>query len=411
MEVKAMTKTNIAPTMPQVKAFLSSFGQSILSLSFNFGGLLAGALSVYFGVFSLAPWSIALFPGILSVRGAIGGLFSGHLSTGLHLGTVKASYTKNTKSFYLLLRSVIVLALVSGVMIGLGTSIFGIFFWNATFTDFIEILTVIIATMGLSVLLIPPLTLAVSVISFRRGLDPDVVLYPITSTMSDIIVTLCYVFCLNVFFNVSSFGNYLIWLLDFIFFFIVMYILVRNIKEKEFAEVIKQFLLTLLSVTFIVNITGSLLVRVNEVIGNRPEVYMVYPALIDTVGDVGSIIGSTVTTKLALGSIKPSFSSIRAHIIEIGGAWSASLMLFVSYAAISSLTTGVNTLGGVIRFTSQLLITNILAVSIMIFIAYSIAIFTYRRGLNPDNFVIPIESSLADTITTAAILVALALIT
>jgi len=406
-----MTKTNIAPTMPQVKAFLSSFGQSILSLSFNFGGLLAGALSVYFGVFSLAPWSIALFPGILSVRGAIGGLFSGHLSTGLHLGTVKASYTKNTKSFYLLLRSVIVLALVSGVMIGLGTSIFGIFFWNATFTDFIEILTVIIATMGLSVLLIPPLTLAVSVISFRRGLDPDVVLYPITSTMSDIIVTLCYVFCLNVFFNVSSFGNYLVWLLDFIFFFIVMYILVRNIKEKEFAEVIKQFLLTLLSVTFIVNITGSLLVRVNEVIGNRPEVYMVYPALIDTVGDVGSIIGSTVTTKLALGSIKPSFSSIRAHIIEIGGAWSASLMLFVSYAAISSLTTGVNTLGGVIRFTSQLLITNILAVSIMIFIAYSIAIFTYRRGLNPDNFVIPIESSLADTITTAAILVALALIT
>ena len=405
-----MTKTNIAPTMPQVKAFLSSFGQSILSLSFNFGGLLAGALSVYFGVFSLSPWSIALFPGILSVRGAIGGLFSGHLSTGLHLGTVKASYTKNTKSFYLLLRSVIVLALVSGVMIGLGTSIFGIFFWNATFTDFIEILTVIIATMGLSVLLIPPLTLAVSVISFRRGLDPDVVLYPITSTMSDIIVTLCYVFCLNVFFNVSSFGNYLIWLLDFIFFFIVMYILVRNIKEKEFAEVIKQFLLTLLSVTFIVNITGSLLVRVNEVIGNRPEVYMVYPALIDTVGDVGSIIGSTVTTKLALGSIKPSFSSIRAHIIEIGGAWSASLMLFVSYAAISSLTTGVNTLGGVIRFTSQLLITNILAVSIMIFIAYSIAIFTYRRGLNPDNFVIPIESSLADTITTAAVLVALALI-
>jgi len=396
--------------MPQMKAFLSSFGQSILSLSFNFGGLLAGILAVYFSVFSLAPWSIALFPGILSVRGAIGGLFSGHLSTGLHLGTVKASYTKNTKSFYLLLRSVIVLALVSGVMIGLGTSIFGIFFWNATFTDFIEILTVIIATMGLSVLLIPPLTLAVSVISFRRGLDPDVVLYPITSTMSDIIVTLCYVFCLNVFFNVSSFGNYLIWLLDFIFFFIVMYILVRNIKEKEFAEVIKQFLLTLLSVTFIVNITGSLLVRVSEVIGNRPEVYMVYPALIDTVGDVGSIIGSTVTTKLALGSIKPSFSSMKAHIIEIGGAWSASLVLFVSYAAISSLTSGVNTLGAIIRFTGQLLITNILAVSVMIFIAYSIAIFTYRRGLNPDNFVIPIESSLADTVTTASVLIALALI-
>jgi mgtE-like transporter len=405
-----MTKINIALTMPQLKAFLSNFGQSILSLSFNFGGLLAGTLAVYFSVFSLAPWSIALFPGILSVRGAIGGLFSGHLSTDLHLGTVKASYTKNTKTFYLLLRSVIVLALVSGVMIGLGTSIFGIFFWNATFKDFIEILTVVIATMGLSVLFVPPITLAVSVISFRRGLDPDVVVYPIISTVSDIIDTLCYVFCLNVFFNVSSFGSYLIWLLDFVFLFIVIYIFVKNFKEKEFAKMIKEFLLTLLSVTFIVNITGSLLVRVSEVIGNRSEVYMVYPALIDTVGDVGSIIGSTVTTKLALGSIKPTFSSMKAHIIEIGGAWSASLVLFISYAAISSVTSGVNTLGGVLKFTGQLLITNILAVAIMIFIAYSIAIFTYRRGLNPDTFVIPIESSLADTVTTAAVLLALALI-
>jgi mgtE-like transporter len=396
--------------MPQLKAFLSNFGQSLLSLSFNFGGLLAGTLAVYFSVFSLAPWSIALFPGILSVRGAIGGLFSGHLSTDLHLGTVKASYTKNTKTFYLLLRSVIVLALVSGVMIGLGTSIFGIFFWNATFKDFIEILTVVIATMGLSVLFVPPITLAVSVISFRRGLDPDVVVYPIISTVSDIIDTLCYVFCLNVFFNVSSFGSYLIWLLDFVFLFIVIYIFVKNFKEKEFAKMIKEFLLTLLSVTFIVNITGSLLVRVSEVIGNRSEVYMVYPALIDTVGDVGSIIGSTVTTKLALGSIKPTFSSMKAHIIEIGGAWSASLVLFISYAAISSVTSGVNTLGGILRFTGQLLITNILAVAIMIFIAYSIAIFTYRRGLNPDTFVIPIESSLADTVTTAAVLLALALI-
>jgi len=405
-----MTKTNIATAMPQVKRFLSSFGQSTLSLAFNFGGMLAGTLAVYFSVFSITPWAIALFPGILSVRGAIGGLFSGRLSTDLHLGTVKASYTKNTKNFYLLLRSVIVLALVSGIMIGLGASFFGIFFWKANVTDFIEILAVVVATMGLSVLFIPPITIAVSVISFRRGLDPDIIVYPIISTVSDIIDTACYIFSLNVFFKVASFGNYLIWLLDFVFLFIVIYILVKNIKEKEFVKTIKEFLLTLLSVTFIVNVTGSLLVRVSKVIGNRPEVYVVYPALIDTVGDVGSIIGSTATTKLALGLTKPSFSSIREHMIEIGGAWSASILLFISYSAISSLTSGVKTLGDLVRFASQLLTTNILAVSIMIFIAYAVAILTYRRGWNPDNFVIPIESSLADTVTTASVLVALALI-
>jgi cation transporter-like permease len=61
-------------------------------------------------------------------------------------------------------------------------------------------------------------------------------------------------------------------------------------------------------------------------------------------------------------------------------------------------------------FMGQLLTTNILAVSLMVFIAYAVAIFTFRRGWNPDNFVIPIESALADTITTAAVLAALSLI-
>jgi len=63
-----------------------------------------------------------------------------------------------------------------------------------------------------------------------------------------------------------------------------------------------------------------------------------------------------------------------------------------------------------LNFMGQLLTTNILAVVIMIIVAYTVAIYTFRRGWNPDNFVIPIESSLADTVTTAAVLVALTLI-
>ena len=405
-----MTKTNIAVLMPQVKVFLSGFGQSILSLSFNFGGLLAGALAVYFSVFSLAPWSIALFPGILCSRGAIGGLFAGHLSTELHLGTIQPRYTHNTKNFYILLRSVIVLALISGIMIGATTSLFGLFLWNATFADFVQILSIVVATMGLSVLFIPPLTLGVSVLVFKRGLDPDMVVYPVISTLSDIFDTLCYVFCLNAFFNMSSIGTYLVWLIDLAFLSVVIYIFVRTVKEKEFRKIIKEFLLTLVFVTAIVNLTGSLLVRVSETIDNRPGVYMIYPAILDTVGDVGSIIGSIMTTKLALGSIKPKLSSIKTQMTTIGGVWSASLVLFVCYGLISSFVNGTSTLGGTLGFIGQLLIANLMAVAVMVCISYSIAIFTYRRGLNPDTFVIPIESSLADTVATAAVLVALVVI-
>jgi len=411
MEVTAMTETNIAETTPRVRGLMASLGQSILSLSFDFGGMLAGTLlAVYFDVFSLAPWTIALFPGILSIRGAIGGLFSGRLSTGLHLGTVRASYTKNTKNFYLLLRAVIVLSLVSGITIGLGASMFGLFLWKATVIDFTEVMAVTIATMALSILFIPPITIAVSVLSFRRGLDPDVIVYPIMSTVSDIIDTACYIFILNIFFTLAPFGHYLIGLLDFIFLFIVLYVLVKNVREEKFVETIKEFFLTLVFVTFIVSITGSILVKVSEVIGNRPEIYLVYPALIDTVGDVGSIVGSTATTNLALGVIKPSFSSIKQQLTVLGGGWMASTIMFTLYFITASFMRRITSLNGLVKFAAQLLTTNVLAVSAMVIIAYAVAISTYRRGWDPDNFVIPIESSLADSITTLSLLIALTVI-
>ena len=75
-----------------MSGFLKTLKQSIFSLSFNLGGMLAGTLlALHLGVFSLAPWTLAVYPGILSMRGVIGGLFSGRLSTGLHMGTVRGA--------------------------------------------------------------------------------------------------------------------------------------------------------------------------------------------------------------------------------------------------------------------------------------------------------------------------------
>jgi mgtE-like transporter len=401
-------KINIAGALSG-KKLKTSLGQSLFSLSFDTIGLLTGTLLIlYLGVLSIeeAPWALFLFPGILSIRGAVGGLFSGHLGTGLHLGTIKATFTKNTKDFQTLLRVIITLAIISGFSVGMGTWLFGLFLWNATLIDFIQLLTVITATMALSVVLVSPLTMLFSVFSFRRGLDPDVVVYPITSPVSDIINTGCYVLSLWLFFMSGSIGRYIILLLDAIFISFVVYILIRNIKETKFVETIKEFLLTLVFVTIIVNITGSLLDRISG-----RNIYSVYPAIIATIGGVGSIIGSTATTKLALGLIKPSFSSIKEHINEIGGAWLASIMMFLIYVILSTFISGAKTVGELMIFTGQLLTTNFFAVTIMLFVVFAVAIYTFRRGWNPDNFVIPIESSLADTVTTAAILLALIVIT
>jgi len=408
MEVAVMTVRTI------ISGLMASLGQSVLSMSFDLAGMLAGTLlALYLGVFALAPWTLALFPGVLSIRGAIGGLFSGRLSTALHVGTIRASYTKNTKSFYLLLHAVITLTFVSSVVLGLAASLFGLVLWKATITDSVDMLMVMVTTMGLSLIFIPPITIGVSILSFKHGLDPDVMVYPITSTTDDVIVTVCYILVLNIFFWLTQLGRYLMVSFDLIFFSIVFYFSIKNYREREFMKTVKEFLLTLLLVAFIVNVTGSFLNRIHEylqVVGGKPEVYVVYPALIDTLGGVGSIVGSTATTKLALGLISSSFSSIRKHLIEIGGAWLASLVMFTIYSIISFLTYKITALDDLMLFMAQLLVTNLLAVSLIVIISFTVAIFTYRRGWDPDNFVIPIESSLADGITTISLLIALIMI-
>jgi len=393
-----------------ITGLIASLGQSLLSLSSNLGAMLAGTFIVlYLNVFTRAPWILALFPGILSIRGSIGGLFSGRLSTGLHLGTVKPSYTENTRGFYLLFYAIVTLTLESSIVVGLVASLFNVVLWGASIVDCVSIIVVVISTMGLSIVFISPITIAVSILSFRRGLDPDIIVYPVMATVADILVTLCYILELSVFFSSSPLGAYLIGLTSLIFFGTVLYIVFRNVREDRFVKTIKEFFVVLVLVAFIVNVTGSLLNEIREVVGNRSEIYVVYPALIDTVGSVGSIVGSTATTKLFLGVLKSSFSSIKQHLTEINGAWIASMIMFVLYSAISSFT-GETATFSLLRFTVQLVTTNILAISMMVIIAYAVAIFTYRRGLDPDNFVIPIESSLADSITTVSLLVALSAI-
>jgi len=226
------------------------------------------------------------------------------------------------------------------------------------------------------------------------------------STVADITITVCYAIVLYIFFFTSSFGKYVVAAVAIAFAILAFYILMRNRHEENFVKTVREFSFTLIAVAFIVNITGTFLNMISEVIlTGRSEIYTVYPALIDLVGDVGSVVGSTAITKLTLGLLKPSLSSIKGHLNHVFGAWAASMVMFT---VLSTLSLSINNvISQFLMFTATLLIANIIAVSLIILISYATAILTFHRGLDPDNFVMPIESSLADTVTSVALLVAI----
>ena len=392
-------------------SLLQTTEQALLAYLFNFGGIVAGSIVAFsLGLFSSEPWIIALYPGIVSIRGVIGGLFSGHLSTGLHLGTIPTSlFGRGAKRFYLLWSTIVVLTLESSIFLGIVAILFNTVFLGVSILNAPMIFGTLTATMGISILVISPVTMVIAFSSFKKGLDPDIVVYPIESTMADMLVTLCYALVLNVLFFVNV-GGLFVSVICIVFVGIVLFISYRNRKEPEFVRTIRETFYTLIIVAFVVNITGSVLSRISGVVGRRPEIYIVYPALIDTMGDVGAVVGSTATTKLSLGVLDPSLKAIRNHTNQIVGAWTASAAMYVVYALIGSLSQANPSSSAALRFIGLLLATNVFAAVFMIGISFSVAVLTFRRGLDPDNFVIPVESSLADTLTTVSLLIMLGLI-
>ena len=275
--------------------------------------------------------------------------------------------------------------------------------------DFPAIVAVMVSTLAIG-LLFSLITIKVAFVSFKRGLDPDIVVYPIISTAAIIFITLCYIGVLNLFFFLPFFGRLVILAIGLTHVFLVLYLVSQDKQEPEFLRTIKESFIMLMFVAVILTLTGTVFKGISNAAKNQKEIYTIYPALINMVSNVGSVVGSTANTKLALGLLKPSFSSIKNHAKNITSAWTASLLISTVLALISLAINRVFPLSSVLNFIVIIWLSNIIAVIGIVLLSFGIAILTFKRGLNPDNFVIPIETSLATIVTSSALLLALLLI-
>jgi len=388
---------------------LGLFKETVLAYSFDIAGLIAGFLIAYqLNVFRLSPWALALYPALISIR-IINGLLSGRLSTALHLGTISPRFSGNTKSFHKLIHGIIVLTLLTSVTVSLISLFFGYLFLGVTLADFPAILLVMVSTLAFG-LLFTLVTIKVAFVSFKKGLDPDVVVYPIISAIAVIFITFCYVGVLNLFFFLPYFGRLTILTISLAHVFLVLYLIAQDKRDPEFLKTIKESFIMLMLVAVILTLTGTVFKGISHFAEKQKEIYTIYPALINIVSSVGSVVGSTANTKLALGLLSPSLSSIKNHTKNITIAWTASLLISTVLALISLAINHVFSISGVLNFILIIWLSNIIAVIFIVILSFSIAILAFRRSLNPDNFVIPIETSLAIIVTSTSLLLALFLI-
>ena len=373
--------------------------QVLLALFLDMFGLIAGAIASNLTLFTrLAPWNLLAYPAILSVRGAINGMLCGRLSTSLHVGSVLPRIRRNTAYFYELLSSAFVLSTLMGLILGLLTFSLSLLSGIPIPLSVASIPTVIV-TMGFSSMMSIFITSSIAVQAFKRGLDPDIILYPVMSTLADILVTACYVLSLS-FLGIPHVGEILLMALFLFLLSISFFLFLRLYRNSSsFRDIIKELWLSLLILMPIEGIAGFALNSIRYRLEVYPGLMVIYPALIDSAGDMGSIAGSRTTTKLALGSLLPTISSIRSLVKEFSLIVLSTLPFYLALSFIAAIYSA--------SFNRTLILSPLLSgltvVPLIICFAFVIAILAFKRGLNPDNFVNPLEACTADVMMTSVL--------
>lgn len=351
------------------------------------------------------PWILALFPPILTVRGGIGGIFSGNLATMLHLGLIKPKVRGNTEHYTWLIKSVLVITAIDTLILGSFSFLVNLVYGSAVMSQwflFICIPTVAcVFSVGLSI----PLTSLIAIQTYKRGLDPDILVYPILASMNDIIVTSFFV--VSVFFVLWGGVFYSILVALFVGILTVIgYIAAQSRDNKFFQQTLQEGTFVVVMSSIFGSLNGILLSNLGPSIARTPGLMTMYPALTNSLGNIGSIIGSKTTTDIALGYARSFIEELRESsksIIQVEIPAVAMNIVFALISFTMSRGSGAN----LMQLVSIALTTNLISFLVVAMFALWSAHLAFQRGLNPDNIVIPAITSVSDTTATVALTPAL----
>ncbi len=360
--------------------------------------LFAGAVFSWAAIaLKLLPWEIALYPVLMGVRGAVAGVLVGRLSTALHLGTIEPRLTADNYDLLLLIGSQAVLA---------SLSCFVMFAYTIVTMPILGIpplgtLYVSAFVMLLSIATMAPITVKLSEVAVRRGWNTDVILYPVVAAIADVIVTVMYSLAVilnrSVVFALQAFVLVTVGVLIMVF--------VTFGRDREFTSCVRQSLTAVIIALCFETLAGRVLTYAEPVITHHPGILVVYPPLMTSLGGYGSALGSIASTRFHF-----EWSSVTGfrELLEEG-----SREIIATYLSAVLFFLLVITLGGGPLDPALYLVAlggGILALLIVLPCSYALAFFTFKKGLDPDNYVNPLISSLSDlTMTACLVLIGLAI--
>lgn len=369
-------------------------------------GIVLGKMTFFLEAF---PGLLVVIPGAIGMRGNIFGSFASRLSTSLHIGLI-APHFEFSEDLDNNIFASFVLTLVLSIFLGIVAKLFCILLHHESIAlmDFILICTI----AGLiSNLIMLPITMLISFKSFENGWDPDNITSPIIAGFGDlftlpaIIASIFVLQALNVNLMIKN----------IVFVILVIVILVGFIHcyrlSDETKTILKQSTPTLLLCSFLGGSAGGILNSSVETLLTNPSLLTLIPLFSGECGSLISILGARLSSGLHSGLVEPLSRPTGIALHNFGICYILAIIVFPLIGILAEASTiSVGTIGvGFDKIIPISTLSGLILVSIMIFVVYYISITSYNNNLDPDNIVIPISTSVTDSIS-SLILISISLL-
>lgn len=369
-------------------------------------GIILGNMTYFLETF---PGLLVLIPGAIGMRGNIFGSFSSRLSTNLHIGILTPEFKKSDvlmENITVSLILTLVLSLFLAIIAKLICIIFG--FESMSLIDFMLISLV----AGLvSSLIMLPITMLISLKSFQNGWDPDNITTPLIAAFGDLFTLPAIIVAILI----LSLLNYSL-ILKYVVFVLLIVIVLAAIyygfnSSEETKSIIKQSTPVLFICSVLGVFAGGIFNNSISTLLSNPTLLTLMPLFSGESGSIVSILGARLSSGLHSGLIEPILrpkkNTLYNFLIII-------ILAIIIYPIIGFMADESSYLLGVmgLGFDKTIFISlasGLILIPIMMVIVFYVSTLSYRRGYDPDNIVIPISTSITDSIS-SLILIGVSLI-
>ena len=367
----------------------------------------ACAAGIYLGsasdLIALIPGLMVLVPPSINMRGSISGAMASRLSSSMHLGEFEIDFHRdsvlgaNTSASFL---ATVILSFVLGIFAWAICRLLGI--EGMGIADFILISVLSGILSGILVILI---ALVTAVVSYKKGIDLDMIASPTVTTAGDIITIPILVLTAVLVIGIDPQIRFLVLMVITAVTVVAFIYYLCKLRGPSYV-ILKEIVPLLIPLSFLGVLAGIAYVTDIGTLITYAVFLVLIPPFMGGCGSIGGILCSRLATGMHMGELSPSVIPTR----EVFGHFAQSylysfilipvLVLTVYYASMMlGLDSPPLSLLMVICMT-----TGMLVITLVNFIGYFAASMSFRYGLDPDNFGIPVITSFID-LTGAALLV------